>query len=64
MKPQEKKCSNCFKVKPVTEFYRKLNDYQSRCKACNSEVVCAYAKRLREKKRDLLLFKAGTKIAM
>lgn len=40
-----KKCSNCFKTKPVSEFYRKLNHYQSRCKACNAEVVAGYYER-------------------
>ena len=42
-KAMEKKCSNCFKIKPVEEFYvsrtKGPNRYQSRCKACNSEVV-------------------------
>lgn len=34
-----KKCSNCFKAKPLAEFYRKRDRHQSRCKACNAEVV-------------------------
>lgn len=49
-----KKCSNCFQVKPVSEFYRKLDGYQSRCKACNAEVVAGYndlAARMRASKR-------------
>lgn len=39
-----KRCGNCFETKSVSEFYpkreigRKLS-YQSRCKACNAEVV-------------------------
>ena len=37
-----KKCSNCFQVKLVTEFYRKLKSYQSRCKQCNAEVCSGY----------------------
>lgn len=37
-----KKCLNCFRFKPVTEFYAKLDGYQSRCKACNAEVVRGY----------------------
>lgn len=52
----EKKCSNCFKIKPVTEFYRKRaygpNGRQSRCKECNNEVVRGYHERARERMRD------------
>lgn len=42
-----KKCSNCFQLKPLTDFYvkRAQNSYQSRCKKCNPEVCKAYAKR-------------------
>lgn len=58
-----KKCSNCFEVKPVNNFYKKLQSYQSRCKECNAEVVRGYAKRLREKKRDLILLKSGIEFA-
>lgn len=47
-----KKCSNCFKTKPVEEFYRKLHSYQSRCKECNPQVVKGYKNRLDQKKRD------------
>jgi len=38
----EKKCSNCFKVKATSEFYKKKDKHQSRCKACNSEVCFVY----------------------
>lgn len=37
-----KKCSNCFKVKSLTDFYRKLDKHQARCKSCNNEVVGAW----------------------
>ncbi len=37
-----KPCSNCFQVKPLAEFYKKLSGFQSRCKACNAEVVRGY----------------------
>lgn len=43
----KKKCSNCFQIKPLSEFYRKLKRYQSRCKACNAEVVRGYMERKR-----------------
>lgn len=50
-----KKCSNCFKQKPVEEFYTKryrlggklYERYQSRCKSCNAEVVRFYANKRR-----------------
>lgn len=42
-----KKCSNCFQVKPLEAFYRKLRAHQSRCKACNAEVVRGYYARFR-----------------
>lgn len=45
-----KKCSNCFQVKSATEYYRKKERLQSRCKACNAEVVAAYSKRAKQKK--------------
>lgn len=45
---ETKKCSNCFQVKKTeTEFYRKLDRFQSRCKACNAEVVRVYARKKR-----------------
>lgn len=56
-----KKCSNCFETKPVTEFYvkhTKLKDgtirpgHQSRCKACNPEVVAGYHARARQRLHD------------
>lgn len=42
-----KKCSNCFKIKCVYEFYsRDQGDgYQSRCKDCNTEVCAGYRER-------------------
>lgn len=41
-----KKCSNCFKEKPLNEFYLKRpTGFQSRCKACNNEVCKGYRKR-------------------
>lgn len=41
-----KKCSNCFKLKPTQEFYTRRSGYQqSRCKACNAEVVRGYRER-------------------
>lgn len=43
-----KKCSNCFQVKPLDQFYRKLNRHQSRCKLCNAEVVRGYMQRRKE----------------
>jgi hypothetical protein len=49
-----KKCSNCFKLKPVSEFYtRRTGDgRQSRCKECNREVVAGYRERARGRMRD------------
>jgi hypothetical protein len=44
-----RKCSNCFRAKPVSEFYRKLASYQSRCKACNAEVVRSFAHSRRQR---------------
>jgi len=46
----EKKCTNCFKLKSKSEFYtRKSHDgYQSRCKACNTEVVKGYRTRAKD----------------
>jgi hypothetical protein len=48
-------CSNCFTEKPLTEFYAKRIktrngvrlSTQSRCKACNREVVLSYQVRRR-----------------
>jgi hypothetical protein len=44
---EEKKCANCFQVKPITDFYLKRfpgrPEYrQARCKVCNKEVCAAY----------------------
>jgi hypothetical protein len=45
-----KKCSNCFQVKVLCDFYPKRPDgYQSRCKDCNAEVCRAYKKRKQQK---------------
>lgn len=54
-KPQEtRKCRNCFKTKPITEFYRKRPDgYQYRCKACNAEVVRGYKESQRLKQKGI-----------
>lgn len=52
-----KKCSNCFEEKPLNEFYVKREKQgryvyrQSRCKACNPEVVASYRKQRRERER-------------
>lgn len=46
-----KKCTNCFQLKPEDAFYRKLAWRQSRCKACNAEVVRGYVRRKQEKVR-------------
>ena len=43
-----RRCQNCFRTRPLTDFYRKLNGYQYRCKDCNAEVVAGYAQRRRE----------------
>ena len=57
-KPKLRKCSNCFKEKPISEFYVKRwpsyrdgQGFQSRCKACNAEVVRGYHKRKREREK-------------
>jgi len=44
-----KRCSNCFEFKDESEFYRKLQKRQSRCKKCNAEVVRGYARRRKAK---------------
>ncbi len=49
------KCSNCFKHKPLHEFYEKRgarSGRQSRCKACNAEVVRGYQSRKRQEMLD------------
>lgn len=58
----EKKCGNCFQIKPVTEFYKKLNGYQWNCKACNAEVKYGYYDRKRTKMRDYYDEKLNTKV--
>lgn len=43
-----KKCSNCFRVKALSEFYVKRGyGHQSRCKSCNAEVCYVYANKRR-----------------
>lgn len=46
IEPKEKKCANCFQVKPIEEFYLKRFPgrlyRQARCKPCNKEVCAAY----------------------
>lgn len=50
-----KKCSNCFQLKDLSEFYPKRHRYkdriysthQSRCKSCNAEVCAGYKERAR-----------------
>jgi hypothetical protein len=44
---QIRKCSNCFEFKPLTEFYRKRDGHQYRCKVCQPEVARSYARRAR-----------------
>lgn len=54
VRPSKKKCGNCFKVKPISEFYKnrsKPDVVQWRCKACNAEVCRAYEERKRERDR-------------
>lgn len=48
----QKRCSNCFELKPVDQFYRKLDRHQSRCKQCNNEVCFAWRNRHRPKKLE------------
>lgn len=45
-----RKCYNCFEVKPLTSFYKKLTGFQYRCKSCNAEVVRAYYRNLSKRK--------------
>lgn len=46
-----KSCSNCFQIKPDDQFYTRRQGgrlgRQSRCKACNAEVVRSY-KRMKD----------------
>ena len=51
---ETKKCSNCFKIKPVSEFYTRRDGHQSRCKDCNNEVCKGYQseKKLREQDNE------------
>lgn len=48
-----KKCSNCFQTKPLDDFYvKRPSGHQSRCKACNTEVVAGYKARAHQKLFD------------
>jgi hypothetical protein len=49
-----KRSSNCFRFKPLEQFYPKLDGLQSRCKPCNAEVVAGYHLRARERLRERL----------
>lgn len=46
-----KKCSNCFRIRPLERFYPKrdrkrgVDTWQARCKDCNAEVVAAWKDR-------------------
>lgn len=56
-----KKCSNCFELKSLDSFYRKLERHQSRCKACNAEVVRGYNDRA--KHGEVKRYKTQAKLA-
>lgn len=56
-----KRCSECLKIKPISDFYRKLSTHQNWCKQCNPEVFRKYrAKRkndrLHAKMREELFY--------
>lgn len=55
-----KKCTNCFQLKPLTEFYRKLKRHQARCKDCNAEVCRSDRERAIRKKLAERWAKMGT----
>lgn len=38
----EKRCSNCFLVKPLESFYKKETYRQSHCIQCHPEIVAAW----------------------
>jgi hypothetical protein len=67
-----KRCPNCFQEKPESEFFpRRVGAkvrLQSRCRACNVEVVAGWRKRnvnaLMEQGYPLALAKAAAKIGM
>ena len=50
LKPTKKRCGNCFKVKPLGDFYanRRTGEAQHRCKECNSYICKTYASRMNE----------------
>lgn len=37
-----KLCGNCFKVKSLSEFYRKGKTWQNECKPCRTEICYIY----------------------
>lgn len=39
-----KRCGNCLQFKPLSDFYRKLERWQNRCKKCNAEVTRPYTR--------------------
>ncbi len=52
--PTERKCRNCFKVKPISEFYTKTwkgrTTYAYHCKGdCHNEVFRNWARQKRER---------------
>ena len=52
-----KKCCNCFKIKPVADFYlnrtgNKGNERQSRCIDCSAEVLRGWRARKRNALRQ------------
>jgi len=51
---ETRRCANCFKTKPVTEFHRRSRTdpskgYQWWCRDCSNEVHREYCRRKREK---------------
>jgi hypothetical protein len=44
-----KKCTKCFISKPITDYYRVRNGYQSYCKLCNKKSILKYSANDREK---------------
>jgi hypothetical protein len=52
-----RKCNNCFKILPLTEFYKKLDGHQYACKMCAKELVYGYRQRKIDKKWDELYTK-------
>lgn len=38
----DKTCATCHKIKPLTEYYKRLNGHQRRCKHCQNFANAAY----------------------